>query len=88
MDSADDVYGVESGKTIIAYALSNLASYKGPTAKAVKAELKRRMTASKAPLIPASQYGLDDSTGTMDTVRAQQRMVGRAIDAQNALFQD
>lgn len=88
MDSADDVYGVESGKSIIAYALSNMTSYKGPTARAVKAELKRRMTASKAPLIPASQFGLDDPTGTMDTVRAQDRMRGRAIDAQNAFFQD
>lgn len=88
MDSADDVYGVESGKSIIAYALSNMASYKGATARAVKAELKSRMKASKAPQIPASQFGLDDPTGTMDTVRAQDRMRSRGIDAQNALFQD
>jgi len=88
MDSADDVYGVESGKSIIAYALSNMTSYKGPTARAVKAELKSRMKASKAPQIPASQFGLDDPTGTMDTVRAQDRMRSRGIDAQNALFQD
>ena len=87
MDSADDVYGVESGKSIIAYALSNMASYKGPTAKAVKAELKRRMKESKAPLIPASQFGLDDG-GTMETARRQEAMRGRGLDAVNALFND
>lgn len=87
MDSADDVYGVESGKTIIAYALSNLTSYKGPTARAVKAELKRRMKESKAPLIPASQFGLDDG-GTMETARRQEAMRGRGLDAVNALFND
>ncbi len=87
MDSADDVYGVESGKSIIAYALSNMASYKGPTARAVKAELKRRMKESKAPLIPASQFGLDDG-GTMETARRQEAMRGRGIDALNTLFND
>ena len=79
MDSADDVYGVESGKSVIAYALSNMASYKGPTARAVKAELKSRMKASKAPQIPASQFEDIDSINTLDIVRAQ--------DRQNALSQ-
>jgi hypothetical protein len=37
-----DSYGAESGRTVIAYFLSNASQYKGATAKAVKAELKRR----------------------------------------------
>ena len=37
-----DNYGAESGRTVVAYFLSNASQYKGATAKAVKAELKRR----------------------------------------------
>jgi hypothetical protein len=40
-------YGADSGSSIVAYALSNLAQYKGETAKAIKAELKRRLKNSK-----------------------------------------
>lgn len=42
MDSADDKYGYDSGKSIILYFLSNASQWKGPIAKAVKTELKRR----------------------------------------------
>jgi hypothetical protein len=38
-------YGADSGKSIVAYALSNLTSWKGPVARAVKAELKARLKA-------------------------------------------
>ena len=39
--SVNDNYGMDSGKSIVAYALSNMSSYKGETAKAVKARLKQ-----------------------------------------------
>lgn len=38
-------YGADSGKSIVAYTLSNLSSWKGPVARAVKAELKARLKA-------------------------------------------
>lgn len=37
-----DNYGVDSGKSIVLYFLSNASQWKGPVAKAVKTELKRR----------------------------------------------
>ena len=43
MGSINENYGADSGASIVAYLLSNLASYKGETAKAIKAELKSRM---------------------------------------------
>ena len=43
MDHIDDSYGMDSGYSIVAYLLSNLSSWKGPVAVAVKKELKRRM---------------------------------------------
>ena len=47
MDNIGDMYGADSGSSIVAYALSNLSSYKGPVAREVKAELKRRLKAKK-----------------------------------------
>jgi len=43
MSDINEMYGADSGKSVVAYALSNLASYKGPVARAIKAELKARM---------------------------------------------
>ena len=43
LESINDNYGLDSGKSIVAYFLSNAATWKGPTAKAVKAELNRRI---------------------------------------------
>jgi Arc/MetJ-type ribon-helix-helix transcriptional regulator len=40
ISSVNDNYGLDSGKTILAYSLSNMGTYKGETAKAVKAKLK------------------------------------------------
>lgn len=42
LDSVDGNYGADSGKTIIIYFLSNASTYRGETAKMIKAELKRR----------------------------------------------
>jgi hypothetical protein len=47
MDNIGDMYGADRGSSIVAYALSNLSSYKGPVAREVKAELKRRLKAKK-----------------------------------------
>lgn len=42
MDSINDNYFEDSGASIVAYLLGNLSSYKGETARIVKAELNRR----------------------------------------------
>lgn len=42
MQSIDDVYGYDSGKSIVLYFLSNASTYRGENAKLIKAELKRR----------------------------------------------
>lgn len=47
LGTVDDAYGMDSGKSIVAYTLSNLTSYKGETARAVKAELKARLKGKK-----------------------------------------
>lgn len=38
-----DKYGMEEGRWIVSYFLGNATSWKGETAKAVKAELKARL---------------------------------------------
>jgi hypothetical protein len=43
MESIRDRYGYDSGKSIVAYFLSNASSWKGDVAKQVKAELKKRL---------------------------------------------
>lgn len=43
MDKISDNYGYDSGHSIVAYFLGNARSWTGPTAKAVKAELNRRL---------------------------------------------
>lgn len=45
LEHVGQMYGADSGKSIVAYALSNLTSWKGPVARAVKAELKARLKA-------------------------------------------
>jgi hypothetical protein len=40
--SIDDTYGVESGHDIVAYFLSNANTWRGPVAREVKQELRRR----------------------------------------------
>ena len=47
LGTVDDAYGMDSGKSIVAYTLSNLGSYKGETARAVKAELNARLKGKK-----------------------------------------
>jgi hypothetical protein len=42
LEQIEDNYGADPGRMIVAYFLSNATSWRGPTAKAVKAELKRR----------------------------------------------
>lgn len=40
LDSIDDSYGWDSAKSIVLYFLSNASSWRGETAKRIKAELK------------------------------------------------
>jgi hypothetical protein len=43
VDPKGITYGMEDAKTIILYFLSNATHWRGETAKAIKAELKRRI---------------------------------------------
>lgn len=40
LDKIEERYFEDSGKSVVAYMLSNLTTYRGETAKALKAELK------------------------------------------------
>lgn len=41
LNSINDNYGADSGKSIVLYFLSNASTWKGETAKRIKAELKK-----------------------------------------------
>ena len=41
LDSIQDSYGLDSGKSIILYFLANASSWRGEKAKEIKAELKK-----------------------------------------------
>ena len=41
LDSINDDYGMDSGRSIVAYFLSNDSSWRGPKAKEIKAELRK-----------------------------------------------
>ena len=43
LNSVDDMYGQEDGRTIVRYFLSNAGTWRGDTARIVKAELNRRV---------------------------------------------
>ena len=42
IDSVNDSYGMDSGKSIVLYFLSNAGTWRGEVAKAIKKELKKR----------------------------------------------
>ena len=41
LNSINDDYGMDSGKSIVLYFLSNASTWRGETAKRIKAELKK-----------------------------------------------
>lgn len=43
LNTIDDHYIMEDGRTIVVYTLCNLSTYKGETARLIKAELKNRL---------------------------------------------
>ena len=43
LETVNDTYGADSGRSIVAYCLANASTWRGPLAKAVKAELKSRI---------------------------------------------
>jgi hypothetical protein len=43
LETVTDKYGVDSGRSIVAYFLSNAGTWKGETAKAIKKELNKRV---------------------------------------------
>jgi len=46
LNSINDRYGMDDGRTVVAYFLANASEWKGPVAKEVKAELNRRLKSS------------------------------------------
>jgi hypothetical protein len=44
LQSVDDNYILDSGRSIVMYFLSNASTWRGETAKAVKKELKKRLS--------------------------------------------
>ena len=45
LDSCADVYGLDSGDSVVRYALSNLGAWRGDFARAIKAELREHLDA-------------------------------------------
>lgn len=43
LTSVNDNYGADSGRSVVAYFLSNASTWKGETAKAIKKELNKRI---------------------------------------------
>lgn len=43
LNDIDDMYGADSGRSIVAYFLSGAATWSGPVARKVKAELKEML---------------------------------------------
>jgi hypothetical protein len=43
LDSVDDDYGADSGRSVVLYFLSNATTYRGETARRLKAELKKAL---------------------------------------------
>ena len=41
--SINDNYGMESGRSVVAYFLSNASTWRGDTARTIKTELKKRL---------------------------------------------
>lgn len=47
LDSVQDMYGADSASSILAYFLSNASTWRGPTAKRVKDEIRTLLALSK-----------------------------------------
>jgi hypothetical protein len=45
LETMNDRYGMDSAASIVVYFLSNASGFRGPTAKLIRAELKRRYDA-------------------------------------------
>ena len=43
LNSVNDYYGFENGRSVVSYFLTSATKWRGPEARAVKAELKRRL---------------------------------------------
>jgi hypothetical protein len=46
LDTVEQSYGADDGRAIVAYFLANAATWRGPVAREVKAELKGLLTGS------------------------------------------
>lgn len=48
MDKVTDPYGADSGESVVLYFLSNATTWRGPVARATKAELKALLKGAKS----------------------------------------
>lgn len=47
LDTIEDQYGLDSGESVVLYALSNMNTFKGEEARAIKLELKAHLSKNK-----------------------------------------
>lgn len=47
LERIDEDYGADEGSAIVAYFLSNASTWRGPVARAIKRELRRRLDAPR-----------------------------------------
>lgn len=47
IDTIEDQYGLDSGESVVLYALSNMNTFKGEAARAIKLELKAHLSKNK-----------------------------------------
>jgi len=88
LNSIDDMYGLDSGRMVVAYFLSNARGWKGDTARAVKAELKRRSSRSGMASPTATVEEVMRETGLLDEVESYndfvENLIGQGIAPNDA----
>ena len=68
LETMDDKYGYDDAESIVAYALGNLQTYKGPKARAIKAELKKRLDEKFKRNVRGGGFASRGGSGRRETV--------------------
>lgn len=71
LDKITDKYGLDSGKSIVAYFLSNAASWRGPKAKEIKKELNKMLKEQR-------EYTSEDVDRVSKKIRASAKNLSEA----------
>jgi peptidoglycan hydrolase-like protein with peptidoglycan-binding domain len=80
LQSHNDMYGADSGRTILAYFLGNAGSYKGPQAKLIKAELKRRLREAGETEVLDKLARLEEATAQREAATGSDLAVALAVE--------